>query len=144
MGLLADWISNLTKALAALTPQDALAYVTPQGRARFNPRFQTENLSALAGAQQESSAQRHVRLRIKKPDFLGESKWDFRRLDDHPLAAKITDDPWLADFHGGHITIRSGDLLEVDQRRGARQRRGPHLFFIRPHFPAASGRAAVW
>lgn len=114
LGKLADLISNLTKALAALQPQDRLEYRAAEGKARFNPRFITDNLSALAGAGLESSTQYRTRLRIKKPDFLGESRWEFRIHENHTIAAKITDDDWLMRFHAGEIMIKCGDLLEAD------------------------------
>lgn len=114
IGRLADEISNLTKAISALGPRDTMEYRSAQGNARFNPRFITDNLSQLAGAGLESSKQHHIRLLIKKPDYLGESRWELRDRHDHAIKAHITDTGWLTDFHAGRIDTRPGYLLEVD------------------------------
>lgn len=51
-------------------------------------------------------------LMIRKPDFLGESKWIFSFAGRHvPIA--IDDRNWLAKFQAGQIDIRPGDALKV-------------------------------
>jgi hypothetical protein len=52
---------------------------------------------------------------VRRPDFLGESKWDFR-YEKKPFSAKISDEAWLKDFHAGKIDIRPGDALRVTLR----------------------------
>lgn len=51
-------------------------------------------------------------LLVKKPDYLGQSRWEFR-LDDHTIEAKLQDDAWLARFKAGHIVLRPGDALRA-------------------------------
>lgn len=111
-GLLADIIDNITKAVKPLGAKDYVEYRSFEGNARFNPYFKTEDLSHLV-SEGEQTTRTLERLKIKKADFLGESKWDFK-LYNRTIEAKIFDNEWLAKFHNGEITIKSGDLLEVD------------------------------
>jgi len=54
-------------------------------------------------------------LRIKKPDYLGESKWMFQ-WEKHPMEAKIEDKEWLSRFQTREILVRPGDSLKVRVR----------------------------
>lgn len=52
-------------------------------------------------------------LQVKKPDYLGESQWQFRVKDLPFFYAKITDKQWLDDFHKRKIDLRPGDSIEA-------------------------------
>ncbi len=54
-------------------------------------------------------------LRVKKPDYLGESKWMFQ-WEKHPMEAKIEDKEWLTCFQKRKITLRPGDSLKARVR----------------------------
>jgi hypothetical protein len=54
-------------------------------------------------------------LLVKRPDYLGSSKWEFR-LAEHPIEAKILDEPWLRRFRDGHIVLRPHDALRARVR----------------------------
>jgi len=51
-------------------------------------------------------------LVIKKPDFLGSSKWEFRH-GQNTIKAAIEDDSWLESFHLGEFPVKPGDALKV-------------------------------
>ncbi|MDL1893628.1 hypothetical protein FBQ87_12195 [Sphingobacteriales bacterium CHB3] len=51
-------------------------------------------------------------LKVKKPDYLGESQWDFRH-GTKPLSVKIVDSEWLKNFHDRKYDIRPGDSLRA-------------------------------
>jgi len=51
-------------------------------------------------------------LKVKKPDYLGESMWDFKH-GDRAIQAKIIDMDWLSDFHLRKYDIRPGDSLRA-------------------------------
>lgn len=51
-------------------------------------------------------------LKVKKPDYLGESKWEFK-YESRKLEAKIKDTIWLSDYQSGKIDIRPGSSLRV-------------------------------
>ena len=51
-------------------------------------------------------------LKVKKPDYLGTSKWQFK-YDGRAIEAKITDAEWLAKFQSRKEDVRPGDSLRV-------------------------------
>ncbi len=52
-------------------------------------------------------------LKVKRPDYLGQSQWDFRH-GKRAIAAKITDAVWLNKFQSRLVDVRPGDSLRVD------------------------------
>ncbi|EMO55888.1 hypothetical protein [Leptospira noguchii] len=52
------------------------------------------------------------KLIIKKADFLGESKWDFR-VGNRRVEAKIVDEEWMQMLHNREIRLTTGDSLLV-------------------------------
>lgn len=57
-------------------------------------------------------SERPIILKIKKPDYLGDSKWEFRH-DKTPIFAKVEDKDWMDGFHARRNTINPGDALHV-------------------------------
>ena len=51
-------------------------------------------------------------LKVKKPDYLGESKWDFRH-GRRSFPAKIIHKEWLENFQDREIDIRPGDSIRA-------------------------------
>lgn len=51
-----------------------------------------------------------MNLIVKKPDYLGYSKWDFRH-GKKAITASISDESWLVDFKSRKFDIRPGDAL---------------------------------
>jgi len=49
-------------------------------------------------------------LAVKKPDFLGESQWEFKH-GSKTIRAKVADESWLFDFKARKIDVRPGDAL---------------------------------
>jgi len=56
-----------------------------------------------------------MNLIIKKPDYLGISKWDFRH-GAKPIPAGVEDEEWLSDFHARKFDVRPGDALKCKVR----------------------------
>lgn len=52
-------------------------------------------------------------LVIKKPDFLGDSQWEFKKGKES-LSAKIEDSEWVSKFKSGEVVIVPNDALHVD------------------------------
>ncbi len=50
-------------------------------------------------------------LKVKKPDFLGDSKWEF--VHESAIEAKLLDDQWLAKFRNNEIPLQPGSALRV-------------------------------
>lgn len=51
-------------------------------------------------------------LKIKKPDYLGNSMWEFKH-DNHYIKAKISDEKWLKKYQSGEEPTAPGDALKV-------------------------------
>ncbi|MDD2966632.1 MAG: hypothetical protein PHN64_03935 [Desulfovibrionaceae bacterium] len=51
-------------------------------------------------------------LMLRKPDFLGETKWEFR-LNRRNMPVSIAHKDWLSSYQAGDIDIRPGDGLHV-------------------------------
>ena len=54
-------------------------------------------------------------LKIKKPDYLGQSMWEFRH-DGRTIEAKIADGEWLRRFHDREFVLGPGDAIKATVR----------------------------
>ena len=52
-----------------------------------------------------------TKLKVKKPDLLGDSKWSF--ILSRQIEAKIEDVIWLEEFQKGNIPLPVGSFLDV-------------------------------
>lgn len=108
-------IKNITGSLNHLKETDKVTFsLTEEEKvAEFNMQFQfaPENIENLL-TKEEISSEAIMILKVKKPDYLGESKWDMRH-DSKIIQAKITDMEWLQKFQVREINIRPGDSLKV-------------------------------
>lgn len=106
-------IDSISKALEPLTKDDSAIITTPQGTASFNLElnFTPEHIEDLLTKESISSKMEMI-LKVKKPDYLGESKWDFKH-GGRLIQVKITDLEWLNDFQNRKIDIRPGDSIRA-------------------------------
>ena len=51
-------------------------------------------------------------LKVKKPDFLGESMWEFKH-ENRTIEAKFLDISWLQKFRERSIVIQPGDAIKA-------------------------------
>jgi len=58
------------------------------------------------------TTKRELILKVKKPDYLGEAKWEFKHGKNR-VDANIEDEDWLERFHSKKAIIAPGDSLEV-------------------------------
>ena len=63
---------------------------------------------------------------IKKPDFLGESAWNFRH-GTKSVTVKILHKEWLEKFHSGQVPVVPGDSLNVLVRQTSKYNRNGYL-----------------
>lgn len=54
-------------------------------------------------------------LKVKKPDYLGNSMWEFRH-EGHKLEANLVDAEWLSRFHRRLVNIGPGDAIRARMR----------------------------
>lgn len=112
-----DAITNIGDALGHLGPSDSAKLITPDGEVPFNLSLKVAPESLRALLTKESLSNESVMiLKVKRPDYLGQSMWDFK-LGDHPLQARVSDTKWLGDFQSRKIDVRPGDALRARVRQ---------------------------
>lgn len=110
---LLNGIKKISSSTANLAEDDIVEYITYDGTIKFNRDFKydAEKIESILTKEILSSTNEMV-LKVKKPDYLGESKWDFKH-GDHPLQAKITHNEWLLDFQSRSFDLRPGDSIRA-------------------------------
>jgi hypothetical protein len=110
---IAEIIGNVGVALSNLIQTDSAKLITSDGDAAFNLSLKVslDSLRELLVKESVSNDSTLI-LKVKRPDYLGDSMWDFK-LGDHPLQAKILDREWLKRFQERHVDVRPGDALRA-------------------------------
>lgn len=118
--------SQLLEDVRALS--EAMAELGPEDRATYEGEGETTKVTApreLSSEQIETLLTEDVAVQegemillIKKPDYLGNSRWEFR-LEERIVEAKVLDEAWLGRFHAGKIPLRPGDALRAVVRAEA-------------------------
>jgi hypothetical protein len=109
----AENLRLVSEATIPLLPGDTALFLSPEGAVPINTAFRLtpeaiESILTIDSATNETE----MILMVKKPDFLGNSMWDFRH-DGKRIPAKVTDTRWLESFHRGAVALRSGDALRA-------------------------------
>lgn len=111
--LLAD-INKINSALEPLNETDKASFVVRPGEeVEFNLTLHIapETIEELITANRREFVATLI-LKIKKPDFLGASQWDFRHGKDS-FTAKMLDETFLDDFHERRVVLSPGDAIEA-------------------------------
>jgi hypothetical protein len=118
---LLESVREISAAVANLDYGDSAKLLTSGGEADFNLDFDIapETLDELTVEESIFNTEQMI-LRVKKPDFLGDSRWEF--IHERSLEAKILDVEWLQNFRSGGIALMPGDsiraLVQVDVHYG--------------------------
>ena len=106
-------IDGISNALRYLTAGDSAKLMTPDGEAHFNLmlRVSPDALRDLL-VKERITNELPMILKVKRPDYLGESMWDFK-FGEHPIQAKILDVEWLSTFQQRKIHVRPGDAIRA-------------------------------
>jgi hypothetical protein len=96
-----------------LADGDRARFLTHDGDIEMNlaVRFPIEDIEALAVARTIESPESQMILAVKRPDYLGTSKWELRH-GRKTIAAKIEDTAWLDRFQRRQVEVRPGDALQ--------------------------------
>lgn len=110
-------VQSLDKINSALTPlndDDRATFVSQEGEVEFNLSLTItpETIEELVTAETLESVATMI-LKVKKPDFLGQSQWEFRH-DNKTIPASILDVDWLTKYQDGRIPIQPGDAIRAD------------------------------
>ena len=76
-------------------------------------RWNIEDIEAMAVSETVKFPVAPMILAVKKPDYLGDSKWELRH-GKKSISAKIEDAEWLKRFQGRQIDVRPGDALRCE------------------------------
>lgn len=75
---------------------------------------------------EEIKSENVVYYKIKRPDFLGDSQWEFKH-GSKSLKVKILHEDWLEDFKQGKVIVVPGDSLKVKIRQNFKYNKNGYL-----------------
>ncbi len=110
---LLDNISKMSNSIKSLTEDEKVMYISSSGELILNRNFNltTQQIEELL-IEEINEYSSTVVMQVKKPDYTGQSKWDFH-LDGHIISVKIRDREWLGKFQSGKVILRPGDSIEA-------------------------------
>lgn len=110
--LLAD-ITAVHQALSHLTPNDEATLSSAEGQSKYNAAFEVSQAMVQELVTREKIASKGERIvKVKKPDYLGTSKWEFKYAG-RTIEAKILHTDWLQRFQTNQVSLNPGDSLRV-------------------------------
>jgi len=101
-----------------LSAGDRAIYIPREGDAiemNLSMRWDIENIEAMAVKETLQFPVAPMILAVKKPDYLGDSKWELRH-GKRTISARIEDKEWLKRFQARLEDVRPGDALKCDVR----------------------------
>jgi len=106
-------ISKISNAISQIEENEQIIYRIGDSEIPFNLSFSfnIEQIEDLLTAETIISVSEMI-LKIKKPDYLGDSKWEFRHRKE-AINAKISDNEWIAKFRNREITLKPGDSIRA-------------------------------
>ena len=109
-----NMLQKFQNATKDLTEQESASFVLPS-RERisfsFPINFSDGNIEDMLTAKTIENLTRKI-LKIKKPDYLGSSQWEFKI--DRIIKAKVSDADWIQKFHRKEFVLTPGDAIEAD------------------------------
>ncbi len=110
--LLSD-LSKLQESLQNLGTGDSVTYEYAEEKIRFNRELQISDEVVREVLTQQVIKSSSIKiLKVKKPDYLGQSMWGLV-FDGKSIDAKITHNEWLAEFQSRRLSLNPGDSLKV-------------------------------
>jgi hypothetical protein len=106
-------IELIVEAMKPLGENDSIRYLSSSGATEINTSFEVvpEVLKDILVKESLESTVPMI-LIVKRPDFLGDSRWEFRH-GKQPIDAKLIDATWITEFRNGTIVLRPGDALRA-------------------------------
>lgn len=110
--LLSD-VHAIRESLDALAESDTASYSYAGESVRFNRGLEISNdiIREVLTKEVVKTSGRRI-IKVKKPDYLGQSMWGFQ-YDGRAIDAKVADSDWLAKFQARREDVRPGDSLRV-------------------------------
>jgi hypothetical protein len=111
---LLEGMKDISASLSHLTGEDSARYIVPnEPETKFNLTFNLapESIEDLI-AKETLSSESEMLLKVKKPDYLSESMWDFRH-GTSTISASILDREWLEKFQSRKVDVRPQDFIRA-------------------------------
>ena len=110
---IADHLVDLSQAKAPLLSGDALFVESGDQSIRFNPsHVLPPDFFEKVLIKESIPGENTMTLKVKKPDYLGHSQWEFK-YGNAPILAKISHEDWLDDFQNRREVVRPGDSIRA-------------------------------
>lgn len=112
---LLEGIQDISASLSHLTEGDSATYIVPnEPEAKFNLTFQLapESIEDLI-AKETLTSESEMILKVKKPDYLSESMWDFRH-GKGTISVSVSDKEWLEKFQARKMDVRPQDSIRAN------------------------------
>ena len=112
---LAKSINLIVDSTKNLTDKESFSVKSPNREVKeINSSSQKIDLEAVENTltDQEITNESTIFYKIKRPDFLGDSQWEFKH-GSKAIKIKILHDEWLEKFHNGSKVVLPGDSLKV-------------------------------
>lgn len=110
--LLSD-VRSVQQSLGYLKKGDSATYSYSDAKVSFNRDLNISNevvRDVLTKEILETSGERIIK--VKKPDYLGQSMWAFQ-YEGRAIEARISDEDWLGGFQSRSIDVKPGDSIRV-------------------------------
>lgn len=106
----------ISGALSHLRGEDRVSFGDSEGEVPFNMQFQVspESLEEIL-TDRIITHEAGMILKVKRPDYLGEARWDLRH-GKRAIEARILDEDWLKRFQARMVDVRPGDSLDAHVR----------------------------
>jgi len=111
---IANQTKSVIESLGHLSNKDKVIFETQKEKIELS-QYVNLNIEQIEKEITDNVIKNTIRLflKIKKPDLLGNSSWEFKHQKEK-IVAKILDKKWLAEFKNGKVPIKAGDSMEVD------------------------------
>lgn len=105
-------VTSISDAKSHLSRNDGLRLTSDEGEKSFDMEIEwaPEAMKGLFVKETIKQPPFEMILLVKKPDYIGNSKWEFRHGRTR-LFAKIDHDDWLKKFQARQVDVRPGDSL---------------------------------
>lgn len=114
---IANIATSINQAKTLLSGSDSMKYLTQDAEIDFDLSMDinTEKIQDILTKETMTSENSKLILVVKKPDYLGSSKWDLKH-GNRTISASIEDSEWLGRFQSREIDVRPGDALRCTVR----------------------------
>jgi len=110
---LLDFYEHTSTSVSLLTKKDKAKYISPGEETDISKEYAiSEEIREEILTKESSTSHHDLILPVKKPDYLGQSKWELK-YQGHTIEAAIEDKEWLSSFQKGSISLSPGDSLSA-------------------------------